>query len=136
MAKKEYTREDIAKAIEEFCKEKGSFSKTSMTIDFMDAYVAWFRPETIETWISNCLEIPMTTRKIGGEERQVKDIKQLRKLFIDTYFPEQSDDAKEAEKARKKAEREAEKARKEAEENMTDAEKLRLKMERLAEKKD
>ena len=134
MAKKEYTRESIAADIEAFC--DGKFSKTNMTVDFMDAYVAWFRPETIDTWIAKCLEIPMTKRKIGGEDKDVKDIKQIRKLFVDTYFPAQSDDAKQAEKDRKKAEREAKKAEKEAEKNMTDAERLRLKMERLAEKKD
>lgn len=134
MAKKEYTREGIRADIEAFC--EGKFSKTNMTIDFMDAYVAWFRPETIDTWIAKCLEIPMTTRKIGGADKNAKDIKQIRKLFIDTYFPEQSDEAKQAMKEAKKAEREAKRAEKEAEKNMTDAERLRKKMELLAEKKD
>lgn len=134
MAKKEYTREGIRADIEAFC--EGKFSKTNMTIDFMDAYVAWFRPETIDTWIAKCLEIPMTTRKIGGVDKDAKDIKQIRKIFIDTYFPEQSDEAKQAMKEAKKAEREAKRKEKEAEKNMTDAERLRKKMELLAEKKD
>lgn len=132
MAKKEYTRESISADIEAFI--NGKFSKTNMTIDFMDAYVAYFKPETIEAWIAKCLSIPMTTREIGGTKKNVKDSKAIREYFIATYFPDQTDEAKKKAKEAKRAFREAEKAKKEAEKNMSDSDRLRHKMAELANK--
>lgn len=130
MAKKaEYTRDSIAADIENF--RVGKFSKTNMTIDFMDAYVAWFAPETIETWIAKCLSIPMVNRKIGGVDKKVKDSKAIRELFIATYFADYTDEAKEAAKKLKKEERAKKKAEKEAAKTRTDEEKLRDKFAKL-----
>ena len=130
MAKKEYTRESISADIEAFV--NGKFSKTNMTIDFMDAYVAFFKPETIDTWIAKCLAIPMTTREIGGVEKSVKDSKKIRAYFIETYFPEHTDEAKKQAKEAKKKAKDLKKQAEEAEKAMSPADRLRQKMNRLA----
>ena len=130
MAKKEYTRESVAADIASFI--NGEFSKTNMTIDFMDSYVAWFKPETVDEWVKKCLTIPMISRKIGGVEKSVKDSKAIREYFIATYVPDHTDEAKKNAKEAKKALRAAEKAKKEAEKNLSPEEKLRQKMQKLA----
>ena len=130
MAKKEYTRESIAADIESF--KAGKLSKTNLTIDFMDAYVAKFQPEKIDEWIKKCVSIPMVKRKIGGNEKEVKDSKAIREYFIATFFPEQTEEAKKAAKEAANKAREAAKAAKEAEKKLSPADLLRKKMEELA----
>ena len=132
MAKKEYTRESVSAGIEAFI--NGKFSKTNMTIDFMDAYVAYFKPETIDAWIAKCLSIPMTTREIGGKMKEVKDSKAIREYFIATYFPDYTEEAKRKAKENDKALRKADKEKKEAIKKMSPAERLRYKMNELANK--
>lgn len=131
--KKEFTIESLTADVEAF--KNGHFSKTNMTTDWMDAYVAKFHSDEIEAWITKCLSIPMATREIGGVERKVMDSKAIREYFIATYFPDYTDEAKELAKQKKKSEREQAKAKKEAEKNLTPEEKLRAKMQELAQNK-
>lgn len=133
MAKKEYTIESITADIEAF--KNGKFSKTNMTIDFMDNYVAKFQPNTINQWVEKCYSMPMIKRKIGGNEREIKDTKAIREYFIATYFPDFTEDAIKANKEAKKAKKKAEKELKEAEKNLSDKDKFIAKMKRLSSEK-
>ena len=131
MAKKKITREEIEAVIEEI--KSGKLNKTKLTIDFMDSYVAKVHPEKIDEWIKNCLSIPEKSKKIGGKEKLSKDVQEIRKYFIATFFPEQTEEAKEAEKERAKKEREAKKAAQEAKKNLSPEELFRQRMNELAE---
>lgn len=107
MAKKVFTVESITADVEAF--KAGEFSKTNMSVDWMDNYVAKIEPKTIDKYIKDCMKIPMAKHKIGGVEKEVKDTKAIRKYFIATYFPEYTEEAlnakKEAEKRRKRKKR-------------------------------
>lgn len=130
MAKIKYSREDISKGIENL--KAGKFSKTNLTVDFMDAYVAKFQQDKINDWIKACMAIPMVDRKIGGNDKKVKDSKAIRECFIKMFFPELTDEAKKAAKEAAKKAREAEKAAKEAAQKLTPEEQFRKRMEELA----
>ena len=130
MAKSKYTREEISEAIEKF--KAGNLSRTNLTVDFMDAYVAKFQQDKINEWIKACMAIPMVDRKIGGKDKKVKDSKAIRESFIKMFFPELTDEAKKAAKEAAKKAREAEKAAKEAAQKLTPEEQFRKRMEELA----
>lgn len=110
------------------------FTLTNMTVEWMDNYVAKLYPDTIDEWIKKCIAIPLVDRKINGTNTKVKDAQTLRKIFVSLYFHEQSEEAKEAEKARVKAEKARLKAEKEAFENLSPEEQFRLRMKELATK--
>lgn len=131
MPKKEYTREQIAEDIVNFTSDNQKFSKSTMTIDWMDTYVAKFQPDKVEDWIKTCLSIPMVDRKIGGKEKSAKNVKAIRNKFLEMFFPDYSDEALKKKKEAEKAKKQAKRAEKEAEKNLTPEEKFRKKMESL-----
>ena len=61
MAKSKYTREEISEAIEKF--KAGNLSRTNLTVDFMDAYVAKFQQDKINEWIVQCLQTELGKRQ-------------------------------------------------------------------------
>lgn len=119
MAKKDISREYISAIAENFeANEKDGV----WNLDTMDAYVAFNHPEDIEKWAKDCSAINKVTRKDGKTR---SDTKAVKKLFLETYFPEHT---KEAIEARKKAKRDSKKKK-----DMTDEEKLIAKLKKLAE---
>lgn len=144
MAKaKEFTRESIAADVEAF--KAGKFSKTNMTADWMDNYVAMFATDTMEEYIKFCLSVPMKDSKrvkkvkdengnVSEEKIMIIDTKPIREYFIKTYFPEYTEEAIKAAKEAAKAKKAAEKAEKEKIAALSPEEKFRLKMAALAKK--
>lgn len=126
----EFTKAQILVDVENFKNNK--FSKTKMSVEWMDSYVAKVEPDTIDSWIEKCIAIQMTNRTINDKEIAFKDVKAIREAFIATYFPDFTEEAKklakEEERKRKKAEKEA---LKEAEKNLSPEEKMRRKLEQL-----
>ena len=111
----------------------GEFSKTNMTINWMDNYVAKIQPNKVDEWIKVCCAIPEKTRTDG---KIIKDEKAIREVFIATFFPDQTEEAKKKAKEAKKALREAEKAKKEAMEKLSPAERLRIKLADLSKEEE
>lgn len=137
---KEYTKEQIEKDIEAL--KKGKLSKSKLTLDFMDSYVAYFQPNKIEEYAKKCASITEKTREIKKEDSKdkgkkisVKDIKGVRDYFLETFFYEQSEKGLEEAKAEKKKAKEKEKAQKEAEKNMTTEERIKAKLIKIANNK-
>lgn len=100
-----FTREQIAEM--KALIEADKLSKTKVSVDFMDYYVSYEKPETINAWMKACLAVPLTEKKIGGKVRKAKDIKKLRDVFFEMYFPNHTEEAlakKKAEEKKKKAE--------------------------------
>lgn len=143
MAKaKEFTRESIAADVEAF--KAGKFSKTNMTADWMDNYVAMFATDTVEEYIKFCLSVPMKDSKrvktvkkgdkIEEEKIMIIDTKPIREYFIKTYFPDYTEEAIKAAKEAVKAKKAAEKAEKEKIKSLSPEERFRMKMADLAKK--
>lgn len=128
MAKEKITAAQIQEDINGFIK-KGQFNKTTLSLDWMDNYVAKFKAETLEDWAKFCAAVPKFIRE--KDKKAVVDVKAVREHFIKTYFPDYTDEAVEDRKAKKKAEREAQRAEKEKEKNLSLEEKLLLKLKRL-----
>lgn len=116
---KNYTKEEISEVI-----EKKPIKHTALTIDFMDSYIACFKPNDTEQWIKECLKIEKVARKINGVETQVKDTASIREYFLKTYFPTETKEARKAAKEEAKAKKK----------NMSDEDKLRAKIEELKKK--
>lgn len=129
MAKKVYTRESIAADVEAF--KKGEFKKINMTLDWMDSFVAFCRPDTVEEYIKACSAIPAITRTEGDKKIERRDLAEVRKYFIATYFPDFTDEALEAAKEARKAARAAAAAAKKAEKAMSAEDKFKAKMAKL-----
>lgn len=129
MAKKVYTRESIAADVEAF--KKGEFKKINMTLDWMDSFVAYCRPETVEEYIKACSAIAPITRKDGDKTIERRNLTEVRKYFIATYFPDFTDEALKAAKEARKAARSAAAAAKEAEKAMSVEDKFKAKMAKL-----
>lgn len=136
---KHYTKKEVQEFFEEFKKEKSKYTKTDVSIELMDAYVAIFHPTDIERWIDTCLSYPMIELKSkngelmkddDGNPMERKDVARIREFFLQNYFRSKSEKGiKEAkEEARKK--KEQKKQEKEALEKMTPEERLRAKMEK------
>lgn len=124
MAKKVFTKESIQADIDKFI-EDGQFNKTTVSMDWMDAYVAKFQPADIATYVKDCLAIPAITTS-NGKER--KDTKGVREYFMKKYFPDYTDEAVEARKAEAKKKREEELAEKKRLENASLEEQLIAKL--------
>ena len=125
-----YTQESISEVL-----SQRPINHTALTIDLMDAYVAWFEPEDIDTWVKTCVSFPKVKQKINGVETYVKKVKAVRKYFLETYFPTETKEAREADKkAKKEAKEAAKEAAKAQKKNMSDEDKLRAKIEELKKK--
>lgn len=131
--KKDFSKKTLLEQAEAFRNgEFKKFSLTNMTVEWMDNYVAKLHPETIDAWCDKCITFPLVKRTIGGRDVEVKDVKVIRAYFVDTYFPEQSEEAKQAEKALQQAEKARLKAEKEAFKKLSPEEQFRQKMKQLA----
>lgn len=123
MAKKVYTRESLKQDVKNYI--EGKLSKTKITVDWMDAYVAKLAPKTVDEYIKKCLSIPPVKRTIKGKETEYIDSKAIRAYFFETYFK----DIDEKAKAYKK--KSAEQAKKEKLRTATPEEKFIIKMVEL-----
>lgn len=99
---------------------------TFWSFDTMDAYVMYKHPEQLDEWLDIAFSVPKT-KDCNGAERS--DIKEVRRIFVEKYFPEHTEEAikarKEAEKAKRKADKEAKKAE-EASKSATEKRKMQL----------
>lgn len=138
---KHYTKRDVQDFFDEFKKEKSEKTKSDISIELMDAYVAMFQPADIDEWIATCLSFsnvelndkngnPLKDDKGNVKER--KDIASIREHFLQKYFFDKSEAGIRAAKSRKEAEKERKKADKKAFDNMTPEEKFRYKMQQYA----
>lgn len=124
MAKKQYSKEEIENIVQEF-EDKEKF--TLWQFDSMDSYVAITHPNDLDNWLDKCFKIPKITQR---NEKEKSDIKSVRKLFLETYFPTHTEEAIKARKAEEKARKESEKAQREAEKNLSAKEKRMLELKR------
>ena len=128
---KDISREKLQADIDEFT-TKGKINKSTLTLDWMDNYVAKFHPEDIEKYIKSCAKIPNLKKK--NDKGEVVDVKTVREKFVKEYFKEFTDEAIEEKKKEKKAEKEAKKAEKERLKTLSVEEQLTYRMNRLKEK--
>lgn len=103
-SKSVYSVEQLKGDIYKYQNTKFGAFPQNLAIGWMDFYVANERPETIEKWVDDCLAIPKV-QKTGkdGTQKDVIDKKAIRKKFLETYFPDYTDE-KVAER-KKKAEK-------------------------------
>jgi len=125
---KDIPQEELQATVDKF-KKDGKLNKTTLSLVWMDNYVAKFHPEKIDEWATKCALIPKKTRKKDG--LAVKDVEAVRNIFIKDYFPDYTDDAIKDRKAADKAKKEAEKAEQERINNLPLEEQLKLRLQKL-----
>ena len=138
MAKeKKYTKAELEAKAKEFL-EKGKLNKTTLSLAWMDSYVAKLFPDRITEYVKACAELPTVNQKrtkADGTKQdvEVKDIEGVRKVFIEKFFPDFTEEAIEKRKAEEKAQREAKKAEKKRREALPLEEQLAIRLKELAE---
>ena len=137
MAKeKKYTKAQLEAKAKDFL-EKGKLNKTTLSLAWMDSYVAKLFPDRITEYAKACAELPTVKQertKADGTKQdvEVKDIEGVRKVFLKMFFPDFTEDAIKERNAEKKAQREAEKAEKKRREALPLEEQLALRLKDLA----
>ena len=132
---REQVEQDVKNFTSDIPEERKLFPKTKMSIDWMDAYVAYNHPDKVEEWITACLKFEAKKQDYKAEDgtrtREMRDVKAVRDYFIATFFQDKTKEAIEAQKEKEKEERRKRKEEKEARKAMTAEEKLRDKFKQL-----
>lgn len=128
MKDRNIAKEKLEADVKKFLEDK-KLNKTTLSLDWMDNYVAKFHPEKIVEWAKKCASIPKKARVNDG--KLVKDIEAVRTAFIAEYFPDFTEQAIKDRKAKELAEKEAKKAENERIKNLPLEERLRLELEKL-----
>jgi len=129
MAERKNIAKEILEAdVKKFLEDK-KLNKTTLSLDWMDNYVAKFHPEKIVEWAKKSASIPKKAREKDG--KLVKDIETVRTAFIAEFFPDFTEEAIKERKAKEQAEKEAKKAEKERINALPLEERLRLELEKL-----
>lgn len=123
MAKKQYTEDEIKEIVEKFINEKENFNLWQF--DSMDAYVAINHPEDLDKWMEKCFDIPKK-KQTNGKPRS--DIKTIRKMFLEDYFPDHTEEAIKQRKLEDKEKKAREKAEREARKKLSDKERRILEL--------
>lgn len=135
-SKKEITIEQVNADIAKWTAEgsKG-FNKTKMTLDWMDTYVACNKPDEIEKWAKECAGIdPKEITDKNGNQFTRANVAEVVKLFLNTFFPDFTDEAIAKKKEEAKKKKQAEKEEAEALKQLSPEEQILAKLNKIKEK--